>query len=103
MVPPYRHHRGLVGSVRDCLTALSWWDKPSCRRNEYVTLDISLGLVNVDHSIPIDYAVVLVGAVFVFASVSWIVSARKWFKGPIITVERELSEHSISFNERKDS
>ena len=26
-------------------------------------------------------------AVFVFASVSWVVSARKWFKGPVRTVE----------------
>ena len=34
-----------------------------------------------------DYAVVIIMAVFVFASLSWIVSARKWFKGPVRTVE----------------
>jgi hypothetical protein len=33
-----------------------------------------------------DYAVVIIGAVFVFATVSWIVSARKWFHGPVRTV-----------------
>ena len=26
-------------------------------------------------------------AVFVFASVSWVLSARKWFKGPVRTVD----------------
>lgn len=35
---------------------------------------------------PADYAVVIIMAVFVFASASWIISARKWFKGPVTTV-----------------
>ncbi len=35
-----------------------------------------------------DYAVVLIMAVFVFASLPWIISARKWFKGPVRTVEQ---------------
>ncbi|KAI0713196.1 amino acid transporter [Fomitopsis betulina] len=39
-----------------------------------------------------NYAVVIIMAVFLFASVSWIVSARKWFKGPVTTVE----DHEIS-------
>lgn len=30
-----------------------------------------------------DYAVVIIGTVFVFASISWVISARKWFLGPI--------------------
>ena len=34
-----------------------------------------------------DYAVVIIMAVFVFASASWVISARKWFKGPVTTVE----------------
>ncbi|EPT00889.1 hypothetical protein FOMPIDRAFT_1121835 [Fomitopsis schrenkii] len=33
-----------------------------------------------------NYAVVIIMAVFVFASASWIISARKWFKGPVTTV-----------------
>ncbi len=31
-------------------------------------------------------------AVFIFASVWWVISARKWFKGPVKTVEGEDSE-----------
>ncbi|EPQ52993.1 amino acid transporter [Gloeophyllum trabeum ATCC 11539] len=34
-----------------------------------------------------NYAVVLVMAVFIFAGISWIVSARRWFTGPISNVD----------------
>ncbi|KAJ8096330.1 hypothetical protein PM082_011488 [Marasmius tenuissimus] len=34
-----------------------------------------------------NYAIVIVGAVFIFASLSWVVSARHWFHGPVKTVE----------------
>ncbi|KAJ7623574.1 amino acid transporter [Roridomyces roridus] len=34
-----------------------------------------------------NYATLLVGAVFVFATVSWIFSARKWFHGPVRNVD----------------
>lgn len=34
-----------------------------------------------------DYAVVIIMGVFVFASTSWMVSARKWFHGPIKNIE----------------
>ena len=37
----------------------------------------------------IDYAVVIVMAVFIFASASWVISARKWFTGPIRQIEEE--------------
>jgi len=33
-----------------------------------------------------NYTVVIIGAVFIFATVSWIVSAHKWFHGPVRTV-----------------
>ncbi|KAL1694173.1 amino acid/polyamine transporter I [Schizophyllum commune] len=36
-----------------------------------------------------NYAVVLIMAVFIFASLSWVLSARKWFRGPVRTVEVE--------------
>ena len=39
----------------------------------------------------LDYAVVIVMAVFIFASISWLVSARKWFTGPITNVDDEDS------------
>jgi len=37
-----------------------------------------------------NYAVVIIMSVFIYASLSWVISARKWFKGPI----RNLSEES---------
>ncbi|KAK1219603.1 hypothetical protein PQX77_017674 [Marasmius sp. AFHP31] len=33
-----------------------------------------------------NYAIVIIGAVFIFASISWVVSARHWFHGPVKTV-----------------
>ncbi|KAI0053723.1 amino acid transporter [Auriscalpium vulgare] len=38
-----------------------------------------------------NYAVVLIMTVFLWASLSWIISARKWFKGPITNLESEQS------------
>jgi amino acid transporter len=34
-----------------------------------------------------NYAVVIIMAVFIFATVSWVVSAHKWFKGPVRTID----------------
>ena len=44
-----------------------------------------------------DYAVVIIMSVFIYASLSWVISARKWFKGPI----RNLNEES-SLEEKED-
>jgi len=33
--------------------------------------------------LPIDYAVVILFGVFLLSGLSWVVSARKWFKGPV--------------------
>nr|VWO96338.1 Glyoxaloxidase 1 [Ganoderma boninense] len=38
-----------------------------------------------------NYAVVIIMAVFIFASAWWVISARKWFKGPVRTVEESGS------------
>ncbi|TFY66632.1 hypothetical protein EVG20_g4457 [Dentipellis fragilis] len=38
-----------------------------------------------------NYAVVLILAVFVFASGSWIISARKWFRGPVSNLDSTSS------------
>lgn len=45
-----------------------------------------------------DYAVVIVGGVLLFAGGWWIVSARKWFHGPVVTVESGTS-HPTSESE----
>ncbi|GJJ07935.1 hypothetical protein Clacol_002142 [Clathrus columnatus] len=34
-----------------------------------------------------NYAIVIIGGIFIFAGGWWIVSAHKWFKGPVRTVE----------------
>lgn len=48
-----------------------------------------------------DYAVVIIMAVIIFAGLSWVISARKWFTGPVRTVE----EKGIpgAYEDKKDS
>ncbi|KAK7026506.1 hypothetical protein VNI00_015586 [Paramarasmius palmivorus] len=41
-----------------------------------------------------NYAIVIIGGVIIFASASWVLSARKWFHGPVKTVEGSISESS---------
>ncbi|THV08672.1 amino acid transporter [Dendrothele bispora CBS 962.96] len=43
-----------------------------------------------------NYAVVLIAAVFLFASLSWVLSARKWFHGPIKNVDPSIDEEKRS-------
>jgi len=47
-----------------------------------------------------NYAVLIIGAVFVFAGSWWLISARKWFTGPIKTIEQSspesMSEEKLS-------
>ncbi|KZV76029.1 amino acid transporter [Peniophora sp. CONT] len=38
-----------------------------------------------------NYAVVIIGAVFLLSALTWILSARKWFTGPISNLSREAS------------
>lgn len=38
-----------------------------------------------------DYAVVIIMGVFIYAALSWVVSARKWFKGPVPNLSKEPS------------
>jgi len=38
-----------------------------------------------------DYSVVIIMTVFIYASLSWIFSARKWFTGPIRNITEEPS------------
>jgi len=45
-----------------------------------------------------NYAVVIVMAVFIFASISWVVSARKWFHGPIKNID---TDKAASFDSKE--
>ena len=53
----------------------------------------------------VDYAIVIIMAVFAFASVWWVVSARKWFKGPVRTVEEvdSYEKGGVRVDEKKVS
>ncbi|KAF8997841.1 amino acid/polyamine transporter I [Cyathus striatus] len=39
-----------------------------------------------------NYSVVIIMGVFIFATASWILSARKWFNGPVRTIDEEESK-----------
>lgn len=45
----------------------------------------------------VDYSIVIMGAVFVFATAWWMFSAKKWFHGPIINVD------GLSVGEKDDT
>lgn len=47
----------------------------------------------------VDYAVVIIMGVFIGAGIYWLVSARKWFKGPVKTVE--LDSQEVSYDEKQ--
>lgn len=47
-----------------------------------------------------NYAVVIIMGVFIFAGAYWLLSARKWFKGPVRTVEGE-SESGSTYDEKQ--
>ncbi|KIJ33202.1 hypothetical protein M422DRAFT_183525, partial [Sphaerobolus stellatus SS14] len=49
-----------------------------------------------------NYAVVIIGGIFVFAGGWWIISAHKWFKGPVRTVEGPISMGSESDGDERE-
>ena len=49
-----------------------------------------------------DYAVVLIGAVFAFATASWLISAHKWFKGPVCNLEPNESSSDLDRSSSKE-
>ncbi|KAI0254804.1 amino acid/polyamine transporter I [Lactifluus subvellereus] len=56
-------------------------------------IDVLLIFPTTQHVNPqnMNYAVVIIMAVFIYAALSWVVSARKWFKGPVPNLSRESS------------
>jgi len=57
-------------------------------------LHVILGPIRLLTSVLQDYSVVIIMGVFIFASASWVLSARKWFIGPVRTIDDTLSESS---------
>ncbi|KAG1882605.1 amino acid transporter [Suillus subluteus] len=49
----------------------------------------------------VDYSVVIVMAVFVFAGGSWIFSARHWFTGPVSNID--VQSDSLSYSEKQNT
>jgi len=45
----------------------------------------------------VDYSIVIIMAVFIFSSLSWVISARKWFRGPVRNID-ESPEISLKDN-----
>lgn len=41
-------------------------------------------------------------AVFIFAAVYWVVSAHKWFKGPIVNVD-DKDTPSVTYEEKSEA
>lgn len=42
-----------------------------------------------------DYSVVIILAVFIFASLSWVISARHWFTGPVRNIDEGASTETL--------
>ena len=52
-------------------------------------------------NIGVDYSVVIIMGVFIFASLSWIFSARKWFIGPVRTIDEVPTSSSASLEKER--
>ena len=56
----------------------------------FISIIFILPQVNPVNSQTLNYAIVAVGIVVLYSVTFWVVSARKWFKGPINYVEGKV-------------
>ena len=56
---------------------------------ETMSEHLSVGFMSLRLPSPSDYTIVVIMTVFLFASLSWTLSARKWFKGPVRTIKED--------------
>lgn len=102
-----RVSRRFLGDVHYCSASIPSGSVSKCRRYEYVFPSIFFVIVDTDCTYT-DYAVVIIMGVFIYAGLHWLISARRWFKGPVRTVEmntiddRSVSDADVSL-ERKGS
>lgn len=47
----------------------------------------------------LDYAVVIMGAVFVFSSAWWMLSAKQWFYGPVKNIDSPVERSGLTNGE----
>lgn len=85
MVPAHWRDRSFMVNFREYTTTLSSVANHLSTRNEWVFKVSALPTL---HDLSgSDYAVVIVAAVFLFSSGSWILSARRWFSGPLPNID----------------
>ena len=87
------NHCCCLGSLYCRSTVFPSGAKYDCSRNEWVG-----GLVFQNLKVDViflDYSVVIIMGVFVFASLSWLLSARHWFIGPVRTIDETSSQSSL--------
>ena len=102
-----RVSRRFLGDIHYCSASIPSGSVSKCRRYEYVFPSIFFVIVDTDCTYT-DYAVVIIMGVFIYAGLHWLISARRWFKGPVRTVEmntiddRSVSDADVSL-ERKGS
>ena len=49
-----------------------------------------------------DYSVVIIMGVFIFASLTWVLSARHWFIGPVRTIDEMSSSSSLQEDQQEE-
>ena len=49
-----------------------------------------------------DYSVVIIMGVFIFASLTWVLSARHWFIGPVRTIDEMSSSSSLQEDKQEE-
>lgn len=63
----------------------------ACAWVTFIVVLLCFPMTNAANSQNMNYAVVIIMAVFVFAAAWWVISARTWFVGPLPNVEDEGS------------
>jgi hypothetical protein len=57
-------------------------------------LPLDIDLIILIYFLAQDYAVVIIMSVFLFATASWVVSAHKWFHGPVRNIDDTIEKRS---------
>ena len=86
-----------MGDLHRRVVALPSRSEYDSKQHEYVRSHIQTPGA-AEQALLTDYAVVIVMAVFIFATASWMISAHKWFTGPLSNLN---DSSSTSFEEKQ--